>query len=206
MKTLPQARRHNILVQDAGKELLLYDLKTNKAYCLNKTSKIVFEACDGNTDFGEFKRKNNFTDDLIYFALDEFKRENLLDEIDNFISPLNGMTRREMIRKVGLATMVALPILTSITAPLAAHAASGLSNGACTTLCDPNSIAGTCLCLGALSCPPGTAKLISLDLGIALGVCVSAAVAASTYGIVNANALVGINLGVCVHLAGCIRI
>lgn len=49
----PKARNKNIVVQLLNKETLIYDLIDNKAFCLNETSSIVFNACDGKTSFDE---------------------------------------------------------------------------------------------------------------------------------------------------------
>lgn len=139
MKLLPLARSENIVVQELGREVLIYDLKTHKAFNLNETSSIVYRACDGFTSFEELRIKHQFTDELIFLALDELKKQNLIAEDQNYESPFAGMTRRQVIRKVGLATMVALPVIASLVAPTAAQAQSGLlplfaacsSNGQC---------------------------------------------------------------------------
>lgn len=122
MTNLPQARGENIVVQEADKELLLYDLTTNKAYCLNETSAIIYRHCDGKTLVDDLKREYQFTDDLIYFALDGLKKEKLI--IDDFVSPLKGLKRREIIKKIGLASITALPLISAIIAPTAIQAAA----------------------------------------------------------------------------------
>lgn len=124
MNKLPLAKDKNIVVQDLDKEVLIYDLITHKALCLNETSAIVYQACDGKTSFDELKAKHKFTDDLIFLALDELKRENLLEESVEYKSPFTGISRREAIRKVGLASLIALPIVASFVAPTAASAQS----------------------------------------------------------------------------------
>jgi hypothetical protein len=124
MNKLPIAINRNIVVQHVGKELLIYNLITNKAFCLNETSRIVFESCDGVTSFEDLKRKYKFTDDLIYFALDELNKENLL-EGGAYKSPLAGLSRRQVIRRTGLAAMAVLPVVAGLIAPTAANAQSG---------------------------------------------------------------------------------
>jgi hypothetical protein len=119
---LPQARSSELVVNELGKELLIYDLKTNKAFQLNETSMIVFHACNGTTTFNELKRRHKFTDDLIRFALDELAAHDLLKAYDS--NHFGSLSRREIVRKVGLATMIALPVIAGITAPAAAAAAS----------------------------------------------------------------------------------
>lgn len=119
---LPISKTENIVVQEANKELLIYDLITNQAFCLNETSAIIYLACDGKTTIEELKCQTNFSDDLIFLALDELQKQNLCQgERKDY---LQGISRRELIRKVGLASMVALPIISSIVVPQAVDAQS----------------------------------------------------------------------------------
>lgn len=111
-----------MVVQPANSELLIYNLKTDKAFCLNETSTIVFNACNGTTSFAELKKNHQLTDALIYLALDELKRNNLLK--GDYISPNKGIDRREVIKRAGLASMMALPIVLSLSAPKAVQANS----------------------------------------------------------------------------------
>jgi hypothetical protein len=124
MNKLPLARSTDIIVQELGKEVLIYDLQTHKAFNLNKTSSIVYLACDGNTTFKELKLKSKFTDDLIFLALDQLQNENLLDENQLYDSPFAGISRRAAVKRVGLATIIALPVIYSLIAPTAAMALS----------------------------------------------------------------------------------
>lgn len=126
MNKLPKAKYENIVIQQADKELLLYDLSLNKVLCLNDTSAIVYQACDGQTSFEQLKDQHQLPDDLIYLTLDELKKAELIET--QYLSPFEGLSRREVLRRVGLATMISLPFITSITAPKAANAAS---SGAC---------------------------------------------------------------------------
>lgn len=122
MKLLPKARNSEIIVREFDRERLIYDLTTHRAYQLNETLMIIHQACDGKTNFSELKRKHKFTDDLIDFALDELQANNLLEgERTNHFS---GFSRREIIKRVGLASMVALPMITGIIVPSAVNAAS----------------------------------------------------------------------------------
>lgn len=119
---LPKARTENILEQNLKNETLIYDLTIDKAFNLNATLTAVYKACGRNLTFDELKRKHRFTDDFIYLALDELKRENLLGE--DFQSPFAKTNRREVIKKVGLATMFTLPLITGLVAPKAINATS----------------------------------------------------------------------------------
>ena len=126
MKYLPLARTNDVVIQNLDSEVLIYDLKINKAFHLNKTLKIIYEACDGKTSFAELTAEHNFTDDLIFLGLDELARENLLEQGQTYQSPLAGLSRRDVIRKIGFASIIALPLISSIVAPTAAQGASPL--------------------------------------------------------------------------------
>lgn len=120
---LPNSRTENIVVQETNNELLIYDLVSNQAFCLNETSAIIFNACDGKTSVNELREQTKFSDDLILLALDELQKHNLLigEKNDYF----KGLSRRKIIRKAGLASMIALPLISTLVAPTAATAQSG---------------------------------------------------------------------------------
>lgn len=120
-KLIPQSRKNDLVVQEAGNELLVYDLVTNKAYCLNETLALVYRHCDGETTFDELKTNYRFTDDLIYLALDTLQKEQLIEE---YRRQFTNVSRRQVIRKIGLTSILALPVMTSLMAPRAVHAQS----------------------------------------------------------------------------------
>lgn len=120
---LPKARTKDIVQQNTGKEILLYNLATNTAYNLSETSAIVYKACDGRTSYDEFIRKHKFARELLDLAIDELKRNDLLADGNNIL-PHNGMNRRELVRKAALASTFALPVISMLTAPTAAMAQS----------------------------------------------------------------------------------
>lgn len=133
MFLLPGARTENIAVQHLKDEVLIYDLTADRAFCLNKTAALVFNACDGETPLDHLKDQFQLTDEIIFLALDDLKKDNLIG--GDYVSPLAGINRRQVIRQAGLASMIALPIIAGLTAPTAANAASvGADNGvACAT-------------------------------------------------------------------------
>lgn len=129
MNKLPIAKTDNFVVQDLNDEVLIYDLASNKAFCLNQTSAIVYQACDGKTTFDELQKKSGFPQDLIHLTLAELEKQGFVELPSEYFSTLNGMSRREAVKKVGLATMIALPIITSVAAPSAATASSACIQG-----------------------------------------------------------------------------
>lgn len=134
MNFLPQARNKNVVVQYLENEVLLYDLITNKAFCLNQTSALVYQLSDGTrtileiSDLMSKELKTLVSKDIVRLALDGLRKDKLLENGDDLTDHLAGLTRREVIKRAGLATMVALPIVSSVVAPTSAMAASECAN------------------------------------------------------------------------------
>lgn len=124
----PLARNKELVLQETGDELLVYDLKTNKAICLNRTSAFIWQNCDGNRDVPQLVKliKKEFgssvDEDFVWLAISQLKKENLID--NDFPDKFDGISRREVIKRVGLGSLVALPIIASLTAPVAGQASS----------------------------------------------------------------------------------
>lgn len=150
MRTKPLAKTSEILLQELENELLVYDLKINKAFCLNETSAMIYQLCDGTKTVAEIsqilnkKLKQSISEDLIWLALDSFKKDNLLEENESFAINFNGLTRRQIIKKVGLASMIALPMVSSVVAPSAANAASGVAGCASPTCMRSGTVCNGC--------------------------------------------------------------
>ena len=149
MNTYPQSVREDIVVQNLEDETLLYNLKTNKALCLNETSALIWEMCDGKTsssaiaeNLGE-RLKKPVAEELVWFAVDQLRKEDLLENADTVPIDFAGLSRREVIRKIGIGSMVALPIVSSIVAPNALSAQSNTCH------------MGVCIQAGDNVCPAG---------------------------------------------------
>lgn len=133
----PRSRQTNLVVQELKDEVLIYDLDTQKAVCLNQTAALVWELCDGKKSIGEISQslseKLNLpaNEELVRLAIDRLKKEKLManDEKDP-VDTLAGLSRRAVIKKVGLATMIALPVITGLIAPISASAQSCVANDA----------------------------------------------------------------------------
>lgn len=125
---IPVARKEGLVIQETSQEVLVYDLASNKAHCLNQTAAFVWKSCDGNNSIPEITRLfenevgSAVHEDLIWLAIDQLNEKNLLEqELSNGFA---GRSRREVIKKIGLATVVALPIVASLTAPTSALAST----------------------------------------------------------------------------------
>lgn len=127
----PRSRRDNIVVQEVDGETLIYDLESNKALCLNHTSAIVWQACDGKRTIAEIndllgkQLKVQTNEDVVWLALDQLSKAKLVDPRVDLGTKFQNLSRREVIRKIGIGSMIALPMVASLVAPTAIHAQSG---------------------------------------------------------------------------------
>lgn len=46
----PMARQSGLVVQEMPDEVLVYDMDTNKAHCLNQSAAFIWKSCDGSMD------------------------------------------------------------------------------------------------------------------------------------------------------------
>ena len=116
----PLARTNGLVVQEVPNEVLVFDMETNEAHCLNETAAMVWKYCDGKTSVPQIAEilgegKDSVSDDLIWLAIDQLNEHKLLEkEVETKFA---GQSRREVLRKIGLASMIALPIIASMAAP-----------------------------------------------------------------------------------------
>ncbi len=124
----PIARKSGLVVQEVPDEVLVYDLETNKAHCLNQSAAMIWRSCDGNNSISEIVKLveaqagNKVTEDFVWLAIDQLSENNLLEK--QLTPNFPGQSRREVIKKIGLATMVAIPVIASLVAPQSALAAN----------------------------------------------------------------------------------
>jgi hypothetical protein len=117
----PLARSEDLVVEELGDELLVYDLTTDQAHALGPAAARVWRACDGKTDAVAFSVELGLDDETITRALDELRANRLLDE-GTELAP--GISRRDLsvkVAKVGGA-VAATPLIVSLAAPLPAAA------------------------------------------------------------------------------------
>lgn len=130
LKIKPECRTNDILSQEVIGEVMLYDLKVDKAFLLNPTSSCVWRLCDGTKSVEEIANlvsqefDETVPEDLVWLALDQFKNNNLLENKDIEKIDFLGMSRREIVKKVGLTSMIALPLVSSIVIPFSVEGAS----------------------------------------------------------------------------------
>ena len=136
----PQARTTGVVVEQLADEVLVYDLERDRAHCLNLAAARVWEKCDGKHSVSEIATEVG-NEEVTWMAVEQLSRAGLLEE--KIKRPAVGMNRREVIKKIAVAAAIGVPVVTSIVAPTASHAANCLPTGAsCTT--SANCCSGVC--------------------------------------------------------------
>ncbi len=140
-KLNPVSLKNNVVVQALATETLVYDLGRNKAFCLNQTSAMVWQLCDGERNSAEIAQlmssdlKIPVSEDYVWLAISDLQKEDLI-EVGTSQPLFEGKSRREVIRKIGFASMIALLVISSLVAPRAVDAQSGCSLSAQTCVFD----------------------------------------------------------------------
>jgi len=147
---VPAARREGLLVRELNDETLVYDLHRHKAHCLNSTAALIWKYCDGQTSESDIaliiegEQNTPVHPDVIRFGLLQLKRTHLLEK-QIAQTPDGEFSRRDLIKRLGAAAAVGLPLVTSVLAPRAVEASTC---GAPGTACSPNGANAAC-CSGS---------------------------------------------------------
>jgi Coenzyme PQQ synthesis protein D (PqqD) len=129
------AQHKDAIVRQLSEEFLVYDKETSQAHCLNRTATDVWKLCDGKITVAEIiqklekKSKSPVDQKIVWMALRQLQKSGLL--LGRILSSKekNILSRRALVKKMGVATALALPVVTSILVPTAAQAVSCLHSG-----------------------------------------------------------------------------
>jgi hypothetical protein len=151
-----------LVINELTDEVLVYDLKRDKAHCLNQTAAAVWKLCDGQRTAAQIAlaisrqsadgsrqepergssptvregseiRDQSMTEQMVWLALEQLGRDHLLEERMKWPAAIPHLSRREVMR-LGLGAAIAVPIIVSISAPLPAQAGTCKSkNASCST-------------------------------------------------------------------------
>lgn len=141
----PLARKEGLLVETLPDEVLVYDLDRKKAHCLNQTAALIWQHCDGHRSVSEIALalSNHLNapidEEVVWYGLNHLSKTRLLE--GDFARPveLPNATRRDLIRKIGLA--VSVPLVISVLAPTAKAGFSCVG-----VACPGGTCPGTCVC------------------------------------------------------------
>lgn len=167
MTFYPSARKEGLAIEELDGELLIYDLDSDRAHCLNGEAAAVWKLCDGSRSLAELatavapKAPEEIAEAIVNHALEGLSKRKLL--IGELPETGHGVSRRELLRKLAIvgATGLALPVVKSIVAPTAAQAATCLPPGAvCATsaqCCSGLCVSGVCAPTRRDTCLPSGA-------------------------------------------------
>jgi hypothetical protein len=147
---MPRARESQLITREIAGELLIYDRNSDRAHCLNQTAALLWSRCDGHTTIAEMcqllegEMNTPVGDEVVWLALDQLSESHLLQE--SFVRPvrLQELSRRTLMKRLGIAAAVTMPLVTSIVAPTAASAATCAAAGAPCTV-NSNCCSNSCV-------------------------------------------------------------
>jgi hypothetical protein len=121
--------RKKMITRQLKDELVLYDRDTNRAFCLNRVAGEIWMLCDGETTIEEiiehFQKigEPEINQNIIYLTLQKLQHLGLL-KIGLQVEHLTSRYRRAVMKKLGIAATMALPVVTAIVVPTPAEATS----------------------------------------------------------------------------------
>ena len=134
---MPQARSAKLVVRELLDETLVYELDGHRAHCLNRTAALVWELSDGENTVSRIAEKMGerlsarVPDEVVRLALDQLADRGLLAPGGARPATANPVSRRAMMRRLGLAAAVALPLVTSVISPTPVMAQSPCTETSC---------------------------------------------------------------------------
>ena len=130
----PVARNNGLVIHELPGEVLVYDLDTNRAHCLNESAALVWQSCDGTNSVRDIVKQfetcggGKVDEDFVWLAIDQLNENGLLN--NSVRSTFDRQARRQLLKTIGCTSIVALPMIASLVAP---QRALGVSSCACTT-------------------------------------------------------------------------
>ena len=115
----PCARSEDLIVEELGEEILVYDMKADRGHCLSPMAARVWRRCDGRTPAKDMSAELDLDPDAVDRALDELAACKLLEptpELTVVAANGNGATRRELATRFVKAGAVAAaaPLIVSV--------------------------------------------------------------------------------------------
>lgn len=130
-ESLPQRlQSEDLILEELRDELMIYDPKRNKAFCLNQTAAFVWKHSDGKTTVAELAKRMEqqlnkpVNEEMVLFALGVLSKDGLLAASTALPELVADASRRQLLRKMGIGA-AALPLVTVLmVSPAKAHASS----------------------------------------------------------------------------------
>jgi len=134
---LPAARKDGLVVRKLNDEVLIYDVEQHQAHCLNLYAAKIWDLCDGSHTVSDLSAMLRLDEDvskdqreqMVWIALDQLERANLLDKPVSKPEMVMAMSRRQLMKTAGIAALIALPIVNTLISPTSAEASTCLASG-----------------------------------------------------------------------------
>ena len=140
-------KREDWFFEEAGGEMLVYNLERHRVHCLNDTAVRIWKLCTGRRTVNQITAELPLAlhprsrELVVRNAIGQLARLGLIEAKED--AP--NISRRELAKRIGIgaAAAVALPLVTTILAPTPAYAA-GCPSHSCTKNPDCPGSCGTC--------------------------------------------------------------
>ncbi len=149
---LPRALQDGVLATDLGDEVVLYDAKHHRGHCLNRSAAVVWRNLDGQQSLRDVVARLReevdaaADENTVWLALQEFDQAELLE--GGLAQPLpGGVSRRDMLGRLGVGGALLVPAVLSVVAPPAQAQVSAQG-------CAPPDSCATFTCAGGCACVP----------------------------------------------------
>lgn len=126
----PRSIQQRVSTQRVGHETLLYDERRHQAFCLNRSSSVIWRLANGERTVAEMsvaaslELETPVSEEFVLFALEQMRMDGLVEPSKTAeVGP--GISRRTMLKSLGAGGALLLPAIASIVAPTAAQAYSG---------------------------------------------------------------------------------
>ncbi len=89
---VPRARKESLVITEIPDEVLVYDLKNDKAHCLNRPAAVVWANCDGKKTIAQVSQAlerelgSPVNDETVWIAIDSLARHGLLHDPINKVA------------------------------------------------------------------------------------------------------------------------
>jgi hypothetical protein len=129
-RALPRRMQESVSIQPIGTESLVYDERRHMAFCLNESSSAIWLLADGQHTVAQISVAASVqlnapvSEDLVLFAIAELRRDGLM-EPSTVAESVPALSRRAMLRRLGVSGALLLPMIAAVLAPTAAQAYNG---------------------------------------------------------------------------------
>jgi hypothetical protein len=129
--TGPTARSKDLLVEEVAGELLIYDVASDRAHCLNPTAAAIWKHCDGSRSTPELAShlfpslSSREGEQLVTLGIERLRWRRLLDEAGHVQAM--DLSKRQLVKRIAMVATAAgilAPLVSSIVAPTPANALS----------------------------------------------------------------------------------